>query len=480
MSFEIFIAITFPFFISYFLILMLYYCLLIFIGFIEGGKRSHQHHAEDYASLSFSTFTIPVSIIVPAHNEEVWIRDSLLSILNLDYPKFEVIVVDDESTDGTLKKIDDMLDLDSANNPFVDQFKSGKISNILKSNIHPNVTVLSRPLQYKEKRDVTVISKHSGYKKAGALNTALNMVKYKYVCIIDGDTILEPDALKKVMIHIQKNPENIIGIGSYFGLVNGFTLQDGMVVERHFFKNLITAYQNLEYIRSFIGNRIAWSRYNCLPIISGGFAIWRRDVIMDMGGFSTSFSSEDLEFTFRAQEYVAKNKEKRYRIMMLPYYVGWTQGPSSVRTLIQQRNRWQRIENEGMWRYRHMLLNPKYGAFAFLSLPYFLLYEVLGVFFELFSIILVLTGALLGFLDVKMLLAFLTLMILSYSLISISSLFSFIRNQKMFRTRDLFFFICLSFLESFWYRWVLAIAKISGTYSFLRRVRSHDQYLRTR
>ena len=402
----------FIFFFSYFLLLSVFYLFLAFLGFIEGRKRSWESQEEDYPLAYLSSNAISVSIIVPARNEEGWIADSLLSILNLNYPKFEVIIVDDGSLDKTLEVIDKILELKPLDMPYAKHYKDGIIQTIFRSVKYPNVKV---------------ISKDKGLKKAGAVNAGLNFARNEYVCVVDADTVLEQHALLKVMAHVGRDPDKIIGIGSYFGLSNDLKIREGRILERNFSFNPLIAYQNLEYIRSFIGNRIGWSRYNAMPVVAGGFSMWRRDVLYELGGFSADFTCEDIEFTFRAHDYLVKNKDKDYRIIMLPYSVGWTEGPSNIASLISQRSRWQRVTNETVMHYKYMILNPRFGAFAFLALPYFLLYEVFGVFFELASILFIGLGWASGLFDLKVFLLFVLLMSLTQAITSIFSIFSFTR-----------------------------------------------------
>lgn len=458
-----FTYIIFLIFFGYFLLLMFYYLLLAFIALIEGKKRSWQNEIEDYSLLYFSSFTVPISIIIPAHNEEGWIRDCLLSVLNINYPEFEVVIVDDGSTDKTLEILSDTLHLKPVHVPYIKHFQDGVVQTIFKSEKHPNVTV---------------ITKSAGNKKAGAVNAGLNIAKYKYVCPIDADTILEPDALLRVMAHVEKDPDRIIGISSYFGLANGLKIKDGRILEHSFSYRPIIAYQNLEYIRSLIGNRIAWSKLNAMPNVAGGFGVWRRDILYILGGYSAEFTCEDIELTFRAQDYIVKNKDKGYKILMLPYHIGWTEGPSNIFALISQRNRWQRVTNETIWRYKYMMCNPRFGIFAFFVFPYFVLYEVLGVFFEVASIAMVALGYIYKILDVKVFLGFLLLMILSQGVVSLLSILAFVRSQKIFKPKYVAYLMFLSMAEFLWYRWIISIAKLLGTFDYLRKVKSYDQYKR--
>ena len=448
---------------GYFLLMLTYYALLTMIGLAEARRQWRQNIMDDYPLLYFSSFTLPVSIIIPARNEEDWIHDSVLSAVNLNYPEFEVVVVDDGSTDKTIEVLTKTLDLRVVEAHYVKHFKDGKVQNILKSNKYPNVTV---------------VSKSPGFKKAGAVNAGLNVAKNKYVCVIDADTILEPDTLLKVMAQVEKDPEKVIGIGSYFGLVNGFKIKDGRILDHSFSYNPILTYQNLEYIRSFFGNRIASSKFDATPNIAGGFGLWRKDILYELGGYSSEFTCEDLEMTFRVHDYIAKNKEKKYKMLTLPYYAVWTEGPSNIRSLVSQRDRWQRVTNETVWSYRHMLFNPKYKGMGMVTLPYFLIYEVFGIFVEVSSLLLIGTGFILGVFSTPVFLTYFFFMLLAQALVSAMSLFAFARDQKAFRLKYIVYMLFLGMIEMFCYRWITSFARLIGTIRTFLNQRTYEQYVR--
>jgi cellulose synthase/poly-beta-1,6-N-acetylglucosamine synthase-like glycosyltransferase len=217
-----------------------------------------------------------------------------------------------------------------------------------------------------------------------------------------------------------------------------------------------------------------------MPNVAGGFGIWRSDILYELGGYSSDFSCEDIELTFRVHDYIANNRDKGYKILMVPYYIGWTEGPATIPSLISQRDRWQRVVIETVAKYKYMLCNPKYGSFAYLVLPYFLFYEVLGVFFEMASIFLVFFGWLANILDIKIFFLYLILMTLSQFIISLISIFTFIRGQKVFTLRYVLYLIVLGSIEFFGYRILISVAKLRGTYHFTRNVRVYDQYVRTK
>ena len=429
--------IIFFIFLGYFVLAVSYFALHAVIGFISGYRRNRQVQKEQLSSLSESYFTLPVSVIMPAHNEIIWIKYTLPALLNLDYPEFEIILVNDGSTDDTMKVIDEILDLEPFDKFYIDHFQMGAINRVLRSRRYPNVTV---------------IDKESGFKKAGALNAGLNFARFKYICTIDADTVIEPDALLKMMSQVQKDPERIIGVGSYFGLINGCKVEDGTIKKYSFSYNPLIAYQNLEYLRTFIGNRIAWSKTNSSPIIGSGVGIWRRDILFAVGGYSADFTCEDIELTFRVHTYMVKKKQA-YRLLMLPYYVAWTEGPDSIPSLILQRNRWQRVVNETMWKYKHMFFNPKYKWLGFITYPYYVFYECLDVFVELTALVIVIWAYIDGVLPIDTFVAYFLMMVMIHWLITQFIIFSFVRSQKIFSIPYTIYLVFLSGLELFFYKW---------------------------
>lgn len=448
---------------SYFLILTIYYVFLALIGSLEELRKAFQGEDEDYSLVYFSTLKMPVSFILPAHNEEEWVADSLKSLINIDYPDFEIIIVNDGSTDRTLAILNDLLKLSPIDTIYTKHYKDGRVRGLLKSEKYPNITV---------------VDKDGGNKKAGAVNAGLNVAKNNYICVIDADTILERDALIKVMAQIEKEPDKIIGVGSYFGLVNGFNIKDGAIMEHSFSYNPLVAYQNVEYIRSFIGNRLAWSRYGAMPNVAGGFGVWRKDILYGLGGYSSEFTCEDIELTFRAHDYIVKNKEKGYKIIMLPFNVGWTEGPSNISSLVLQRNRWQRVTNETVWKYKYMAFNPKFGLFGFLTMPYFILYEFLGVFIEVISVALVAVGWWMGVLNTNIFLAYFLFMLLSQVFVSLLSILTVVERRRLFKLNYTIYMVMLTCVEFLFYRWIISIAKILGTIDFFLRKKSFDMYSR--
>src|SRR5437764_1313038 len=216
----------------------------------------------------------------------------------------------------------------------------------------------------------------------------MNYARYRYVCTVDGDTLYEPDALLNAMRLVVRDPERIVGLTGHISVAShpegrvGARIEDRELID----KTLLSNFQHLEYLRAFLNDRLAWSRLGFMRCASGAFAVYRRDVLEELGGFSRDFSCEDIELTFRIHESFLR-KRQPYRIVAMPDPVARTEGPNRVSSLVSQRARWQRVMLETTWHYRRMLMNPRYGTVGFVGLPFYMLSEVVAPFVEAVALV---------------------------------------------------------------------------------------------
>jgi len=444
---------------AYFVCVIALFFYLITVAYFENRRRMAQHRFENYGILASSDLTKPVSILIAALNEERTIADCVKSALHLDYPEFEVIVVNDGSADNTLAVLVKTFELEARDVFFRKRFAHSKINCVYRSKAYPRLTV---------------IDKEPGGGKAGGLNVALDFSVYTHICSTDADTILEKDALLKAMRPVLRDPEGIVGVSSLYGIRNDFTIRDGRITGRRFSRFSLASFQFLEYIRSFIF-RSAWGKIGAMPCVSGGFALWQKEFLYEIGGYSPHFTCEDMELTFRAHDHIIKSGSKR-KIIMLPYIVAWTEGPDRVRNLVSQRTRWQRTNNETFFHYRHMLWNPRYGTVGMVMMPYIFFYEVLGAFVELAGIFLVVAGAVTGLLDTASALLLMMVMSFCYTSMTLAAIYIFDKDQRQFSTAELLAFVLMSFFEMVLYRPILAVARIQGTIDFLKQDKSWDRF----
>jgi cellulose synthase/poly-beta-1,6-N-acetylglucosamine synthase-like glycosyltransferase len=438
------------------------YLLLIAVGLSEAWTRRQERQAEDFDTIAHSRFTIPVSILVPAFNEEAGICDTVRSLLSLDYPELEIIVVSDGSTDATVERLLADFPLRRA------RILARRI--LLTSPVHA-------VYRCEGKSRLLLIDKANGG-KADTLNVGINYARFRYVCCVDADTVLARDALLKAMRLVIADPGRIVGLTSYLTVARDPAAAVSYPAhERELERQPLIAFQHLDFLRSFFNNRLAWSRLDFMLCASGAFQVWRRDVLEQLDGYSTNFTCEDIELTFRVHEHFRRNRIP-YKILCMPEEAGVTEGPDSIRKLISQRERWQRVTLETLWRYRHMFLNPRYGTVGLIGVPYYVLSEALSPVFETLAVITFITALALGVLTIHAFAMFIVMMMFATALLTTFAILSHDTNARTYRSRDLVWLITLAICDLILYRPVNVWAKAKGTSRFLHHDRSWDRFER--
>ena len=432
------------------------------ISAVEGVFRARQRDAEDLVGVFASRFTIPVSVLFAAYNEEVPIVNSVRSVLANHYPEFEVIVVSDGSTDRTLDVLREAFQLQPRHIFFRKRFETERIRGIYRSEVDPRLIV---------------IDKDNGG-KSDSLNCALNFARYRYVLGIDADTVLASDALMGGMRLILRDPATVIGVTSILSIAEQPEVRMREPRgQRRIDRRPLLAFQQLDYTRSFLAARLGWSRFNFMLCSVGAFSIWRRDVVEEVGGFSRSFTCEDIELTFRVHEHF-RRLGKPYRILSLGETVGATEGPTSVRSLVRQRERWQRVIMETVFAYRGMLGRRRYGTVGLVGIPFFLLSEVVSPFAELLSVAVLVVAAASGLLDLQVfVLTIAGIAVVNGVLTNIAALVDDYTN-RLYRLRDLVRLCLLGPLELFFYRPIISLARARGVVGYLRGDRGWNKFER--
>jgi biofilm PGA synthesis N-glycosyltransferase PgaC len=438
--------------------------LLLMVSAAENMRLARQDRNEDYETLAESRFTIPVSVIAPAYNEEVVITAAVRSLLALDYPEYEVIVVNDGSRDGTLDELKRTFDLRRREMFYRRVFRTRTVRGVYQSRTHPRLLV---------------IDKENGG-KADALNCGFNFARYRYVCTVDGDTVFFPNALLKGMRLALKDPARVLGVTSQVAISRRPEETDpARPGTQRIDDKALTNFQMLDYLRAFLNNRVGWSRLDFMLCSVGAFAIWRRDVVAELGGFSGEFTCEDIEFTFRAHEHFRRLKQP-YQILSMGDMVGRSEGPDTVGRLISQRARWQRVITETVWHYRRMFMNPRYGSVGFMGVPYYVLVEVLAPIFEVLSVILLPLAWWIGVLSLWELLFFLIAVAFANGAFTNIALMLHDRLERSLSVKEMLRFVLLGPLDLFIYRPILFWAQAKGLFDFLRGDKRWHKFERNR
>lgn len=445
----------------YITLLGLYALSMAVLAIREAAFRRRQSRVEDYGSVLGSRYTIPVSIIAPAFNEELMVVPAVNSLLAQNYPELEVVVVDDGSTDRTIAELTKAFDLKPIPTDFRADVEAKPVLRAYRSRTNPRLVV---------------VSKENGG-KADALNCGVNVARYRYLLCADGDTIFAPDALLHAMTQIARDPERNVAASSLFGVSlepeNGSAASATPKVNRH----LLADFQHLDMMRAFVDYRAAWSRLDCMLCVSGAFGIWRRDVVVELGGFSPAFSCEDIEMTFRIHERF-RDENRPYRVLALPSMVAQTEGPHTIRSLISQRARWQRVTLETLWRYRGMFGRPKYGAVGMLGVPYYVLFECLAPVFQLLALVSLIVAIVYGMLGWPAYLAFVGMMAFGTALPTTLAVLLHDRGYRDYSVGDLIGMLVLGPFDLLIYRPILAWAGMRGTWEFLRREKRWNKFER--
>lgn len=404
----------------------------------------------------------PVSVLAPAYNEEATVVASAKSLLGLSYAAFEVILINDGSTDGTFAALEQAFDLQLQPRDHDAPLQHLPVRGVYGSAGHPNLTV---------------IDKENGG-KADALNAGVNFARNPLICAIDADSILEADALVRAVQPFVESPDEVVATGGTVRVANGCRIRDGRVEHVGLPSNPLALFQTVEYLRAFLMARLAWSRLGVLTIISGAFGVFRRNAVIEIGGYARGTVGEDLELVVRLHRY-CREHAKSYRIAFVPEPVCWTQAPETLVSLSRQRTRWERGALETFASHRAMLMNPRYGRIGVLGFAIMFLADVLGPAADLLGYALIPPLYLLGLLSLNHVLAFLAVNVTFGVAISVASLaLEEVSLRRVERTRDLLLLTLAAILENFGYRQLNSFWRVQGFWQWLRGAQQWGEMVR--
>ncbi len=394
----------------------------------------------------------PISVIVPAFNEGRGIVESVRSLLSLRYPVFEVIVVNDGSTDDTLARLAEAFDLKPAKFVFRKSVPTKPLRGIFRSALHPKLVV---------------VDKING-RKADAMNAGLNVSRYPLFCAVDGDSVLEKDALLKVVRPFLEDPERTIGAGGIIRLSNGCDVGGGQVVRVGLPRNWIARFQILEYLRAFLGGRMGMAMMRSTLIISGAFGIFRKDIALACGGYRTESVAEDMDLVVRMQKHM-HDRKKPYRIQFIPDPICWTEAPERLKVLARQRKRWHRGLIQTLVTYRGMLFNPRYGIAGMFAMPFYAVFEMAGPFIEVLGYVVFLTHIAFGQVNYPFAVAFFFVAVFYGTFVSLLAiLLEELSTHRYPRLGDILILTASGLAENLFYRQYLGVVRAGAYLDYLR------------
>jgi cellulose synthase/poly-beta-1,6-N-acetylglucosamine synthase-like glycosyltransferase len=438
---------------SYFAVLNGLYFMFTVIAAKSLRNHLRRRGYSPFAEAFDSPFTPGITVILPAYNESAGIVQSIHSLLSLRYPLFEIVAVNDGSTDNTIDCLKQAFDLAPIHRALRTSIKTQPVRATYISRRHPNLVV---------------VDKENGG-KADALNVGVNAAAHPYICAIDADALIEPEALLGVAAPILQSPELVVATGGIVRIANGCTIDHGRVVDVQLPKSRVAVLQVVEYFRAFLVGRVGWTSMNALLIISGAFGLFLRDAVEEVGGWWHDTVGEDVELVVRIHRRY-RELGLPYRITFVPDPVCWTEAPEDLRTLSRQRRRWHRGLGQTLWRHRAIVFRPRYGTFGMLALPYFLFFEFLGPVIEVVGPPLTIVAFLLHDLSLLFLVAFLVVAFLLGLILTTAALaleeFNFRRHTS---GRDVLRMLWYAVVENFGYRQLNDIWRLMAFVDLARR-----------
>lgn len=416
----------------FFVLYLAGYSTFLFVSVLVGSnqlftdiKKRQLHNAIHH------DYYVPISVIVPAYNEEVTIVQTIRSLLSLDYHTYEIVVVNDGSKDNTAQIVIDTFELHEVQRPIRRQVPCKDQVSIYEGS--------------QGRVSITLINKENGG-KADSINMGINASQFPYFVCMDADSILERDSLTKIVVPVLEN-QNVIAVGSMIRISNDSVFKDGRLVQYQLPRKLIPAFQVLEYERSFLASRILLDKFNANLIISGAFGLFRKDAVVNVGGYQVGSMGEDMELIVKLHDYYRSN-DLPYAIKYAYDAVCWTQAPERLRDLLKQRKRWHIGLMQSMTRH------PKLAATG--SYLYYLFYELLSPAIELLGILVTLLAYSFGLLNVKYMLTLLVVYAVFGSMLTLISFLTrnFLSDVRI-RKRDVLKAVLICVPENLCLRFLL-------------------------
>lgn len=455
MDYNSIVEITSWLFFAYAILICSGYIFAALFSFLEIKDYKHTYNLPEEETAMLQSSSLPsISILAPAFNEEANVVENVRSLLTLNYPSYEIVVINDGSKDNTLTRLLETFDMVKDDTLHYQAIPTKEVRGVYVS-------------KHKAYKNLTVIDKANGG-KADALNAGINNCRHDIICCIDVDCILEHDALLKLIKPFLNNEKKVIASGGIIRVANSCIIEDGRIIDIRLPGKFLPKAQILEYFRAFLMGRMAWSRLDGLLLISGAFGMFDKKIAVEAGGYDHNTVGEDMELLVRMRRMMLERNEE-YVVGFIPDPLCWTEVPESWNVLHRQRNRWARGTIETLLKHKKMLFNPKYKVLGMLSTPYWLFFEWLAPIIEFLGAVFICVLLVLGLLHWSIFLSFFVLVYTFSVLYSITAIFfeeySF---QQYKKPKYIFSLIGTAFLEPLIYHPFVMWAAIKGNYDLIR------------
>lgn len=439
---------------TFFLLYLILYATYLFLSVLVGAWRLYQHDrmAQIRNELRHDYY-VPISVLVPAYNEEVTIVDSVRSLMDLDYRLYEIIVIDDGSKDETAARLIEAFSMRRVERPVHLRLKCRPLKAVYEA---PGTKV-----------KLTLVRKENGG-KGDSLNMGINVSRYPYFLCMDADSLLQKDSLEKIAQPVLED-DCVVAVGGLIRVAQCVEMENGEVVGYHLPANPVTCMQVMEYDRSFLASRILMDQFNGNLIISGAFGLFKKETVVAAGGYDAGTLGEDMELVVKLHVY-CRNNQQKYAIRYEPNAVCWSQAPTSLKDLMKQRRRWHLGLFQSMVLHRQIFANPRFGLVSWISYMYYLLFELLSPAIEVFGILTMVLAACFGFLNVPFMLRYFLFYAAYGAAMTMTAFFQRIYTQNLRITLlDAARALAMCFMESLFFRYVLSFVRVTSFIGYKRK-----------
>jgi len=440
---------------AYGVILMLIYGMLGIFSFFAIRNFLRKESYTNYNNLLTSGLAPGISVVAPAYNEGLSIIMNVRSLLTLNYPLFEIVLVNDGSTDNSLEQLIEEFDLEPVDFAYNPKIKTQPIRHVFKSR-NPAFSKL------------IVVDKVNGKSKADASNAGINVASFDYFACTDVDCILDKDTLLKLIKPVLEEPKKrVIAVGATLRIANSCEIDNGVMIRMRPPKKLLPRFQEMEYIRAFILGKMGWSYINCVPNVSGGLGLFDKEIAIKAGGYDPQSFGEDMELMVRMSRYAYENAID-YAIRYIPTTLCWTEAPATLKIFKLQRTRWSRGLAQLMYSHFKMLFNPAYGRVGLIMFPYNFFFELIAPLVEITGIMYYIFLLATGQVNYEFaLVLFFYLYCFSITITTIAILWDQMAFRHYRTWREVLILCSASFFEFLLYHPLVVIFSLRGYYYFL-------------
>ncbi|WP_017690941.1 glycosyltransferase [Paenibacillus sp. PAMC 26794] len=363
-----------------------------------------------------------VSLLVSMRNSENTIVQRISCLLDIQYARYEVIIINDESEDGTM------------------------------SRLHHRLIVIDK--EYGGRMD--------------SLNAGLNISQYPYIASVGPWTVLERDALVKIMKPVMDAlpGEEVVACSGRVDLIPPRNTDHTDLTDNstRLMGSTLYVMQTIEYVRAFLIGGVGLVRYNInvLLFTAQVFGVFKKNRVMEVGGYKRNDQVAHMELVMRLQKHMKRTRE-RGRIIYIPDPICRVEVPGTWRQLRTQRTRWYMQLASSLWAQRSMIFNPAYGWMGMVSIPYFILIELLGPVMELGAILLFISGIGLQLVDINLCIILALLLTLYGSMLSAGMvMFEVWCSRKAYTSTEVTRLLLYACSETFWFRPLNNIFRMFG------------------